>query len=255
MARAHPKIAVITPYYNEPEDYFSTCYLSVKAQKVLADHFFVADGHPSSWFDDKDVKHVVLHRCHDDNGNTPRGLGSLLAIADGYEFVALLDVDNWYHPEHLATMMALHEQSKAPVCCAWRTFHSLDGTPLNVAERDEDDFSHVDTSCFFIHRSAFKVLQLWLAMPQQVSPIGDRILFAAIKNYNLRVAYSSQRTVAFRSRYAVHYQAAKIASALPLKPNSVLDSSFEYLQTSCGRAEIKQRLGFIPFKSSIRTER
>jgi glycosyltransferase involved in cell wall biosynthesis len=247
MARTQPRIAVITPYYNEPDEYFSTCYSSVKSQQIPADHFFIADGHPSRWFDDKEVKHVALHRCHYDNGNTPRGIGSLLAIGDGYEFIALLDVDNWYHPEHLETMLELHERSDAPICCAWRTFHTYDGAPLKVSERDENNLSHVDTSCFFIHRSAFDILRLWLAMPKEVSPIGDRIFLASIKDRRLKVAHTLKRTVAFRSQYAIHYRVAGINPTMLLKPDTVLDSSFAYLQSDRGRSHMEAILGFAPF--------
>jgi hypothetical protein len=246
MARGQPRIAVITPYHKEAEQYLSTCCRSVQLQKVPVDHFLVADGHPSRWFDDKDVKHVVLHRCHDDNGNTPRGIGGLLAIRDGYEFLAYLDVDNWYHERHLATLLALHERSGAPICCAWRTYHTADGTTMNVAERDEDNLSHVDTSCLLIHRSAFEIAMLWLKMPKQVSPIGDRILFAAIKHHKFETAFSLERTIAFRSQYGFHYRMAGIVPTTPLKPDSVLDASFAYLASNEGRADIHNRLGFDP---------
>jgi glycosyltransferase involved in cell wall biosynthesis len=145
------RIAVITPYYKEPLSILKQCHDSVLAQQVdaVVDHFMIADGHPMLELSKWKVKHVQLPNAHSDNGNTPRGIGSTLADAEGYDFVAYLDADNWYYPDHLASLLALHHQSEAPVCCSMRTFHKIDGSPLNIAEPQEDSFLHVDTSCFF----------------------------------------------------------------------------------------------------------
>ena len=47
------------------------------------------------------VRHIRLGRPHNDAGNTPRGLGALLAVAEGYEGIGLLDADNWYDEKHI----------------------------------------------------------------------------------------------------------------------------------------------------------
>lgn len=53
-----------------------------------------------------------------------------------------------------------------PVTCAWRTFHRLDGTAMEISEIDENAFQHVDTSCYLIHRSAFACTSCWHRMPK-----------------------------------------------------------------------------------------
>src|SRR5271170_4341899 len=99
------RIAVITPYYKEPLAMLRHCHESVLAQDVGADHFLIADGFPSVDFTDAHVKHIALPHAHSDNGNTPRGVGSLLADAEGYDFIAFLDADNWFHPGHLSSLI------------------------------------------------------------------------------------------------------------------------------------------------------
>ena len=95
------KIAVITPYFKEPLEVLRQCFESVQAQGVRADHFFIADGHPRPELELWGVKHVVLPQAHANNGDTPRGIGGLLAEAEGYDFVAYLDADNWFQPNQI----------------------------------------------------------------------------------------------------------------------------------------------------------
>jgi hypothetical protein len=62
----------------------------------------VSDGFPQDWLDSANVRHIRLGRPHNDAGNTPRGLGALLAVSEGYDGIGLLDADNWYDEDHIA---------------------------------------------------------------------------------------------------------------------------------------------------------
>ena len=75
---------IVTPYYKEERPLLSRCISSVSNQSVRTDHIVVADGHPQSWIDMEPVRHLKLDRSHGDYGNTPRGIGVLLAISEGY---------------------------------------------------------------------------------------------------------------------------------------------------------------------------
>jgi len=77
------KIAVITPYYKEPIEFLQKCHESVVNQNVAADHFLIADEHPNNDLSELNIKHVCLPHALFYNGNTPRGLGGALAIAEG----------------------------------------------------------------------------------------------------------------------------------------------------------------------------
>ena len=95
------RVAVVTPYYKEPRGWIERCIASVAAQTHACDHFLVADGHAQDWIDGAGVRHLRLDRGHGDYGNTPRALGALLAVSEGYDAIAFLDADNWYAPEHV----------------------------------------------------------------------------------------------------------------------------------------------------------
>jgi cellulose synthase/poly-beta-1,6-N-acetylglucosamine synthase-like glycosyltransferase len=94
------KFAIITPYYNESPAFLRRCIESVARQTVPVEHLLIADGLPQSWLDTEPVRHIKLDKSHGDYGNTPRGVGSLLAISEGFDGFGFLDADNWLEPMH-----------------------------------------------------------------------------------------------------------------------------------------------------------
>lgn len=241
------KIAVITPYYQEPTAMLRQAHESVLNQKGSdIDHFMVADGFANPEVNSWKVKHTVLSQSHGDNGNTPRGIGSLLAEVEGYDFIAYLDADNWFHEGHLESLLDLHTKTKAHVCCSFRTFHSLDGVTLAVSEKDENQLRHVDTSCLLLSRKAFGLLPVWLKMPKQLSPLCDRVFFSAIQFKELTIASTRQRSVAFRSQYENHFRAAKVPIPEGLKKDADLQSSYDFLKSRHGIDACIKQMGFWP---------
>ncbi len=174
------KVAVITPYYRESLAWLRQCHDSVLAQTHPCRHFMVADGFANEAVAGWDLSHTVLAQAHADYGNTPRAIGALQAHTEGYDAVAFLDADNWLYPEHIATMVRLHQQTGAVVCTATRTLHRLDGS-LMFVDRESDGDKHADTNCMFFTRALFKLLPLWVMMPIQMAPQCDRVLWSAIK--------------------------------------------------------------------------
>lgn len=243
------KIAVVTPYCKESLDQLFECHQSVIDQDVSAEvtHFLVADGFPMSDIDTWNCSHVKLPCSNNDVGNTPRGIGGLLADSLGFDFVAYLDADNWYKPGHLSSLLALYSKTKCSILTSLRTYHSEDGEQMDVREPDEDSLTHVDTSCYVLHRSAFKLNSVWHSMPHQLGPIGDRIFLAAIKAHRYVFQSSGLRTVGYRTPYAFHYQAAGMPVPELAKTWEVdLRPSVEFLGTPDGIASCVDRLGFWP---------
>jgi len=120
------KVAVITPYYKEPWEILEACMDSVRKQTYPdVQHYLVADGFPKDPGDG--VRHIILDAAHHDAGHVARCIGSIAAAADGADAITYLDADNWYHPEHVARLVELHEQTGAEVCTASRMMHHLDG--------------------------------------------------------------------------------------------------------------------------------
>ena len=100
------QVAVVTPYYKEPDETLERCLASVRRQTHPATHILVADGYPREFIDRAGVRHLRLDRSHGDAGNAARGLGALLAVAEEFEAIAFLDADNWFDESHVATCLA-----------------------------------------------------------------------------------------------------------------------------------------------------
>ncbi len=240
------RIAVITPYFREPTEMLLQAHESVLGQGVPADHFLIADGFPNPEVSNWKARHVTLPQSHGDNGMAARGIGGLLAEAEGYDFIAYLDADNWFHAGHLASLLELHRLSGAEICASFRTFHSPQGADLEISEPDEDRLLHVDTSALLLARAAFGLAGIWLRMPVALGPICDRVFLCAARRQRLRVVSTMKRTLAFRSQYEFHYRLANQPPPENVKPVNVLAPCLEYLHSRQGIDECFARLGFWP---------
>jgi hypothetical protein len=253
------RIAVVTPYFKESLEILRKCHESVISQNVSVEHFMIADGFPKKEVDQWDVQHVKLPRAHADNGNTPRGIGGLIAQKADFDFVAYLDADNWFHTNHLKSLLDLFLTTKASVLASLRTFHDLQGNELKIVELSENSLRHVDTSCFMLHKSGFELLPVWTQMPKELSTLCDRVFYAAIRRSKLPIAHSSLRTVAFRSQYVAHYNAAGVCTPNDLKDSaSEFSTAYKFLRSTNGIATCIESLGFWPLpylKSSLTKKR
>ena len=116
---------------------------------------------------------------------------------------------------------------------------------VGLQASDQLTFQHVDTSGYFMHRNSFAALSIWLDMPKILSPVCDRIFFAGLKHKKYKLAFTGQRSVAFRSQYKADYLAAKISPPPNAKEN-VADEAEQYLLSLEGVRETVSKLGFYP---------
>jgi glycosyltransferase involved in cell wall biosynthesis len=203
------RVAVVTPYFRERDYVLRQCLDSVAAQPGSVSHILVADGCSKDWASRAVSHHIVLPgKGHGDNGNLARAIGTAIAMAEGFDAIALLDADNWYKPDHIASLLTLHQQTGAAICTTARSLHRIDGSLLAACDRESDGIGFADTSCMFYLRQAFAVLPLWGQIPRQFGPICDRIMWAAIQSRKITTAHSGLPTVAFRTSYCNHYRSA-----------------------------------------------
>jgi hypothetical protein len=239
-------VAVLTPYCKDDLPVLRQCHESVLAQDADVTHFLIARGAGSAEAASWKARHAVLPDAPDDNGNTARGIGSLLAAAEGYDFIAFLAAVNWFHTDHLSSLFDLHEKTGADVCCSMRSFHHLDGSELQgVSEIAEVQMLHVDTSCYLLHRNAFAVSDTWTKMPRNLASISDRVFLAAIREHGFSMAFSGLPTVAFRSPYRNHYLAAGVVPPVGARDGSGV-AEREWLSTPEGIRTTVRALGFYP---------
>lgn len=213
------RYAFITPYYRESRNDLERCINSVKHQTVTADHILVADGFPQNWIDQAGIRHLRLDRAHGDYGNTPRGIGSLMAVAEGYDGIGLLDADCWLEPDHLEHCLTQAEKI-GPSCgyvIAARIFRRPDGSIINLAE--ELPSVHVDTNCFFFMPPSFDALPIWMLMPREVSAVCDRVFFLAIRARNLVSVLTAKKTVNYTYTFAPLYRSLGEIPPNPTKEN------------------------------------
>ena len=197
----------VTPYYKETRACLERCIASVKRQPMGADHILVADGFPQDWLDQAGVRHLRLDRAHGDYGNTPRGVGSLMAVAEGYEGIGLLDADCWLEPDHLEHCLAQAGEvgfEKCGFVVTSRTLRRPDESIIDVD--DELPAVHVDTNCFFFLPPSFNALSVWMLIPREVSSICDRVFFHALRARNFVSAVSVKKTVNYTYTYASVYR-------------------------------------------------
>jgi glycosyltransferase involved in cell wall biosynthesis len=217
------RVAVITPYYREALSILRQCHDSVRTQTYPCTHFLIADGHPQEEISTWSAQHHTLARSHGDLGNTPRCLGSLSAMNQGYDAIAYLDADNWYYPNHVEVMVNLHRETAAAVCTATRSIHRVDGSLMYIDWTESDGKNHVDTNCFFLTRPAFRLLPIWAMMPPQVCLFQDRLFWQAVQLRRFQTAHHAQPTVAYRTLHQAHYH--NTGDALP--PESKSSEEFE----------------------------
>ncbi len=196
LAPGKPQVLIVTPYFREPRATLERCIASVAAQSVPTTHMLVADGHPQPWIASTGVRQIVLDCSHGNFGNTPRAIGLMAGIGEGYPAIGLLDADNWIDPDHVATCLAAADGvADADYVVAQRRFRRIDGSIMPLAEEPDDQ--HVDTSCFLLLPGSFGTVPVWGTMPDELAPICDRVFYAALKSRRLVAAQTSRATVNF----------------------------------------------------------
>lgn len=203
------KIAVVTPYYKEAREVLERCLASVAGQSVAADHFLIADGYPQSWLEAQPVRHLTLDRAHDNFGNTPRAIGALLAIGEGYDAIGFLDADNWLETDHLAHCLEVAEGASDGPCdyvLAKRIFWRPDGGILEIPEGS--DVFDGDTNCYLFFPGSFHMLAIWGTMPQEIAVVADRMFFRAMQVAGLRQVRATRKTVNYETLFEGTYRLA-----------------------------------------------
>jgi glycosyltransferase involved in cell wall biosynthesis len=201
------RVAVVTPYFQESDEVLEQCLESVAAQTHPVTHILVADGFPRDWAARPPARHITLPGSgHGDNGNRGRAVGAAAAVAENFDAIALLDADNWFRPDHIASPVALYQQTGAAICTSARSLHRMDGSLLAEHDGHSNGVDFSDTSCLLYMAAAFSLLPLWEQMQARFSPICDRIMWSAIQSRKFSTAHSGMPTMAFRTCYCVHYR-------------------------------------------------
>ncbi|HWU80168.1 MAG TPA: hypothetical protein VN158_08885 [Caulobacter sp.] len=235
------KVAIITPYHQESADILWRCHASVRAQTYPATHFMVSDGFPNAAAAKWDVQHLRLPAAHADGGDTPRGLGALSALNQGYDAVGFLDADNWLADDHVESCLATCARQKAPIALASRQIVLSSGQYCAFEDRDVVERRHVDTSCFFMLREAAAMMAVWAMIDPRVWQACDRIMLSAIRARGLGHAWTGHKSVYYNSHWGLHF----LAMGLP-PPADEHQIDWDAVAARYDAPALVSRLGFDP---------
>ena len=208
------KIAVITPYNNENFELIKKANVSIFDQvgdNFTCEHIIIVDG-----FDEKNnLSNLKCHKIelkinHNDNGNTPRSIGTNYAITRNFDYIMYLDADNWFQNNHVNSLLNLIK-NETSIACSYRSFYTMDENKMSYLEDDDClNKKFVDTSCYLIPKNFFQVINIWHLIPKDTSQWCDRIFFFNILKNKCPIKFSEMHTVAFRTLYDVHYLHSKL---------------------------------------------
>ena len=243
------KIAVITPYNNEDFLLIKKANDSVLKQLddgFQCDHIIIVDGidRDNNLSKLKCYK-IELNINHNNNGNTPRSVGTNFAINNKYDFIMYLDADNWFMNGHVSSLFNL-DKGQSHIVCSYRSFFTIDEKKMSYIEDDDClEKKFVDTSCYLIPKNYFKIINIWNLIPNETSQWCDRIFFYNILKNECPIKFSEKHTVAFRTLYEIHY----VHSNLPLpknvkKNNEINQRAVNFFSNENNKEDFLKNFGF-----------
>jgi hypothetical protein len=200
------KIAVITPYLNEPKTWLEKCHHSVSHQTYPVRHFFIGDGLVQDWIDGLDAEHIKLSKTHGNYGDTPRLIGLQALNSLDFDMATFLDADNWFCPNHIETSVKLHIKTQANIITSRRKFYDLSGSILMGYLLHPDSNTFTDMNCMFITKDAFaEMITAFFSIPDHAHSIDDRIIWRGLRKSGISIAHSNSRTVCYRLKNRRNY--------------------------------------------------
>jgi hypothetical protein len=201
------RIAIVTAYFNEDRRIIERCMASVRAQTVPVEHILVADGHPQDWVRAAGERHITLDRSHGDYGDTPRMVGLVLAMREGFDAVQFLDADNLLYPQHAAMATKLLRGTGAHVLVLKRRMLRPDGSALPFTSAEDEALVQIDTNCYLFTRAAFPTAIKWALIPRELSFMGDRVFRSVVSKVGHPVAVALEPSVGYTCMWASVYRA------------------------------------------------
>lgn len=207
------KVAVVTPYYDEPLDILVRCKKSVDNQTYTnIKQIFVADGKPNDWVSTwKDTTHIILSCSHRDAGATPRAIGAISAFSQGFDAVSFLDADNTYDHIHVETMIKGCQENACDLVSATRNIYSHFNNNLlytDTIESNGKEFS--DTNCLFVTKNLMPLMTHWITS-KDLYLAGDRVFWNLIvDSKDIKRMHCTMPTVNYYTKWAWHHQHAKV---------------------------------------------
>lgn len=204
-----PIFAVVTAYYKESLEIIQRAISSV--QNMDPDdfeirHYLIADGHPQKSLVESMQFHFTLNQSHSDFGDTPRLVGSMIAIREGASGIMFLDADNIVYSNHLKLCNEKYVDSNSNIILTKRDWLHLNGSILNYKSEEDENYSHVDTGCFtFFDEAIFEVFK-WALIPKELSGFGDRYFWHLLRSIRQNYGATGSPTVGYTCTWREIYE-------------------------------------------------
>ena len=168
------------------------------------------------------VVHIRLPNSHKYYGDTPRLIGSMLAIREKCYGLMYLDADNIFYDDHVYLSVSAHLESSSNYVVAQRDMLRPDGSVIKVERQEEISHGHVDTSCMiFFGEGMFTALQ-WSKIPSELSVVGDRYFWNLARKTEIQnFAVINKPTIGYECLWKEVYQSA---GEIPPENSKVIDS-------------------------------
>lgn len=199
------RVAVVTALYKPRLDWLKRCCDSVRQQTHACTQILVSDGSGPNPLPDFTGQLIELGQNHNDWGDTPRTIGAFSAAAQGFDGIVWLDQDNWFYPNHIESLVALHRQTGKSVCTTSRDIYDLDGRLLGMC-KETDGVRFVDANCFFVARAAYGLLGVWSLMPSAWHVCSDMYFFAQIRKNGIPTAHQALNTMGYTATRSHTYR-------------------------------------------------
>lgn len=195
-------LMVVTSAYLERKNILHQNIKSVQQQDGFWHwhHLVVWDGITNLDFDEQlaaaneTAYFLKVRYNHNDYGDYIRRFGTKLAIKRNLTAVTYLDADNYWTPNHWATVSQTRASSQKNIIISGRKL-------LHENGEESEDFTKdfFDTNTITLFGEAMKIGLLWGLYPREMSLIGDRIISKYIQTHFANdIAYTNEATVNYR---------------------------------------------------------
>jgi len=247
MDKSHLTWYVITPFAGEPDNWLRKCCESVRKQESMLEsrgfsvrmtHVVVGDGYKlPTWLGSlHGIVPVDVGVGLRDFGDTPRAIGSVIAISKRADIISFLDADNWFSSDHCVEVLAAHQASSAPVVSATRSFYNFVGEPLEANCLTSNGKDFIDTNCLNLFGEACSLALKWCSIDPEEHAIDDRVIFDFVRQSGVVVQHIPVATVCYRATVASIYTDLGETPPKEAKNNDRISKAVRHFENRTGRS-------------------
>lgn len=214
------KVAIVTPYRNEPEAWVHALIESVAAQSHPVTHVMVGDGAHNPSFEGEGRMTLSLPDPADDSGGTPRAAGGVWAVQNGFDMIAYADADDRLDREFAATLVRAHRSTGAEVISVPHAYYDRDMRPArNLKGQHIGTWAHgsarqiggtfynfMPSSGMALAGRALTHAGDWTRIPKVLSRVHDVFFSQALMSHPYLLAWMGQALYHYRLTHAHQYE-------------------------------------------------